>query len=64
LKIAREAEGDRISLKTGTDKISGIETWEIKFQEKRSPTLVHGERGESLLSSGSLWIELRIWPHR
>jgi hypothetical protein len=58
LRVAREAEGDRISFKkSGTDKISGIETWEIKFQEKRSPTLVHGELGESLLSSGSLWIE-------
>jgi len=58
LKVAREAEVDRFSFKkSGNDKISGIETWELKFQEKRSPTLVHGERGESLLSSGSLWIE-------
>ena len=58
LKVAREAEIDRFSIKrNGSDKISGIETWELKFQEKRSPTLVHGERGESLLSSGSLWIE-------
>jgi len=58
LKVAREAEIDRFSIKkNGSDKISGIETWELKFQEKRSPTLVHGGLGESLLSSGSLWIE-------
>jgi len=58
LKVAREAEIDRFSIKkNGSDKISGIETWELKFQEKRSPTLIHGEHGESLLSFGSLWIE-------
>jgi hypothetical protein len=58
LKVARKEEAARFSFsKRGEKKISGVETWEIKFQELRSPTLTHGLRGESLLSSGTLWIE-------
>ena len=37
--------------------MSGVETWEIDFKEQRSPTLTHGGHGESLLSTGKLWID-------
>jgi hypothetical protein len=58
LKIARAEEAPRFTFtRTDTDRVSGIDTWEIRFRERRSPTLVHGLNGESLLSTGALWIE-------
>jgi hypothetical protein len=58
LKIVRKAEAVRFSFtRKGEKKVSGVNTWEIKFQEQRAPTLIHGVRGESLLSSGTIWIE-------
>ena len=58
LRIARKDEAPRFTFtKRDEKKISGVETWEIRFQEERAPTLTHGLRGESLVSSGSLWIE-------
>jgi len=58
LRVARKQESGRFAFrKQDTDKVSGVETWEVAFQERRSPTLVHGNQGESLLSSGALWIE-------
>jgi hypothetical protein len=58
LKVARKAEAPRFSFsRRDTKKISGVDTWEVRFQEQRAPTLTHGIQGESLLSSGALWIE-------
>jgi hypothetical protein len=58
LKAARQKEAPRFSFsKKGTAKVSGIETWEIQFEEKRAPTLIHADTGQSLQASGSLWIE-------
>jgi len=58
LKVMREENVPRFDfVKHGSSKIRGIETWEIRFQELRSPTLVHGLAGESLLSNGTIWIE-------
>jgi hypothetical protein len=58
LKLVRKAEAARFKFEKESDKkISGVNTWEIRFQEQRGPTLSHGIKGESLLSSGSLWIE-------
>lgn len=58
LAVARAAESKRFAfVKEDTRKIDGVETWEIRFREQRSPTLTHGLKGESLLSSGALWIE-------
>jgi hypothetical protein len=58
LKIARKAEALRFSFTKREERIiTGVSTWEVRFQEERAPTLTHGLRGESLVSSGSLWIE-------
>jgi hypothetical protein len=58
LKVARQKETSRFSFsKKGNERVSGIETWEIRFEERRGPTLIHADAGQSLLSSGSLWIE-------
>ena len=58
LQVIREDQVPRFEfVKHGTGKIRGIEVWEIRFQELRSPTLVHGTGGESLISNGTLWIE-------
>jgi hypothetical protein len=58
LRVARRLEASRFEFKKhGTDKIDGVEVWEVRFQELRAPTLVKGTGGESLLSHGSLWIE-------
>lgn len=58
LKVVRRKEAVRFSFtKRGEKKVNGVDTWEIKFQEQRAPTLSHGLRGESLLSFGSMWIE-------
>jgi hypothetical protein len=58
LAVVRAAESKRFAfVKEDTRKIDGVETWEVRFKEQRSPTLTHGLNGESLLSSGALWIE-------
>lgn len=58
LKVVPKTEAPRFSFAKREDKkVSGVDTWEIRFQEERAPTLMHGLNGESLLSSGSLWIE-------
>src|SRR6185295_8541065 len=58
LKVLREDQVPRFEfVKHGTGKVGGIAVWEIRFQEQRSPTLVHGTGGESLTSNGTLWIE-------
>jgi len=58
LKVVRRQEATRFAFDPhGTDKINGIQGVQLRFQEQRSPTLVHGEHGESLLSSGAVWIE-------
>jgi hypothetical protein len=58
LRIVRKNEVGRFSFKKqGTSRISGIETWELRFREERAPTLTRGLNDESLFSSGSLWIE-------
>ena len=58
LKVLRRGEAPRFAFtKRGADKVNGIETVEVRFQEQRAPTLVQGKGGESLLSSGAVWIE-------
>jgi len=42
--------------KTGTERINGVLTWEVRFRETVGPTLVRGKTRE-LLSSGKLWIQ-------
>lgn len=58
LKVVRREEAPRFSfVQHGTGKVNGIQGIEVRFQELRAPTLVHGAGGESLTSSGTLWIE-------
>jgi hypothetical protein len=58
LAVMRKAEVQRFKFeKTGVDKILGVQTWEVRFQEVGTPTLVHGEKLEPLYSNGTLWIE-------
>lgn len=58
LKVVRKAEASRFSFtKRAEKKINGIGTWEINFKEERAPTLTHGLKGESLTSTGLIWIE-------
>jgi hypothetical protein len=58
LKVVRREEAPRFSfVQHGAGKVNGIQGIEVRFQELRAPTLVHGTGGESLISSGTLWIE-------
>ena len=58
LKVLHIAEMPRFEFtRDGNEKVDGLQTWKIKFQELRSPTLLHGVKGESLMSWGRLWIE-------
>ena len=58
LKVLRKSELSRFSFeKTGTSKVERVETWNIRFRELSSPTLVVGQDGKFLLSHGTLWIE-------
>ncbi len=58
LKVVRAEQAPRFSfVQRKSSRINGIQGVEVRFQELRSPTLVHGIHGESLLSSGAVWIE-------
>jgi hypothetical protein len=58
LKVLRESEVWRFSFeKDGTEKIDGVQTWVIHFSERGLQTLVRGDNGELLHSTGTLWIE-------
>ncbi len=58
LSVLRRSEAPRFSfVRAGASRINGIQTVELKFREERSPTLVHGIKGESLISTGAVWIE-------
>jgi hypothetical protein len=58
LKVLRSSEAQRFSFeRAGSSRIQGIQTWEIRFQERSGRSLVVGGNGEFLYSSGSLWIE-------
>jgi hypothetical protein len=58
LKLLRESDVWRFSFeKAGTEKVEGIQTWVIHFTERGTKTLVHGDHGEMLHSTGTVWIE-------
>lgn len=42
--------------KTGTKKIEGVQTWEIRFKETRSPTFVMTRAGKDVPLDGTLWV--------
>jgi len=37
------------------DRIDGIDTWRIAYDEQQTPTLIQNEHGESLFAHGRLW---------
>lgn len=43
--------------KSGERKIEGVTTWEIRYQEKGSPTIVASTTGQAAPSTGSLWVD-------
>ncbi len=58
LEVLRPTEVPRFEfLKTGTSKVNGILTWEVRFKELRGWTLVHGRPDQELFSHGTFWIE-------
>jgi hypothetical protein len=58
LKILRQGEIERFNFeKSGTEKVSGVSTWVVHFAERGLQTLVRGDHGERLYSTGTLWID-------
>ena len=48
----------------GKDRINGVETQRLDFEEFDEPTIVHSTQGESMWSRGAAWIEPdsgRLW---
>lgn len=48
----------------GIDRIAGVRTRRLDFEEFDTPTIVQGPEGEPLMSHGSVWIEPdsgRVW---
>jgi len=37
------------------EKVDGVETWRIAYDEQQAPTLIQNEHGESLYAHGRLW---------
>jgi hypothetical protein len=58
LNVLRESEVWRFNFEhTRMEKIDGVSTWVIQFTERGTQTLVRGDHGELLHSTGTLWIE-------
>src|SRR5215831_9705113 len=58
LHVLRKNEITRFAFdRAGTAKIDGVQTWKIRFRETAGPTLVVGDKGQTLNSRGMLWIE-------
>src|SRR5262245_11181669 len=58
LKVLRQTEIERFNFeKSRSEKINGVSTWAVHFAERGLQTLVRGEHGERLYSTGTLWID-------
>jgi hypothetical protein len=58
LKVLRRSEFSRFSFeRAGSGKIQGISAWMVRFHERSGRSLVAGINGETLYSTGTLWIE-------
>jgi hypothetical protein len=58
LKVLRPSEIERFNFeKSRTEKVNGVSTWVVHFAERGLQTLVHGDHGERLYSTGTLWID-------
>ena len=58
LKVLRANEIDHFNFeKSGTDRINGVSAWAVHFFERGLQTLVRGDHGERLYSTGTLWID-------
>jgi VWFA-related protein len=40
----------------GTERIDGVETWKIDFEETRKPSMIMTSDGRDIFASGSLWV--------
>jgi hypothetical protein len=40
----------------GPERVNGLDTWKISFDEKVRPTVVRDEKGEDLSATGTIWI--------
>lgn len=61
LEVLRQDQVERFTFeKAGVGKVGGVATWEVRFVEKLSPTLIHGsvtDLEKELFSHGTFWIE-------
>jgi hypothetical protein len=58
LRVLRKSEVARFSFdRAGTGKVGSVQTWKIRFHETTGRSLVAGMNGETLYSTGILWIE-------
>jgi hypothetical protein len=58
LKVLRKNEIGRFTFeRAGTAKIDGVSTLKIRFHETSGRSLVQGAKGETLYSTGTMWIE-------
>jgi hypothetical protein len=58
LRVLRKKEMSRFTFdRAGTAKIDGTPAWKIRFRETAGPSLVVGDKGQTLYSRGTLWIE-------
>ena len=58
LQVLEKDQAPRFAFKKmGTETIGNVETWQVRFEEKKGSTLVRNTRGENLFSTGTLWID-------
>lgn len=58
LQVLSATEQPRFAFRKADDqRIEGIDTWEIEFDENKPPTLITGSDGKDLLGHGKVWIE-------
>jgi hypothetical protein len=58
LKVLRKGEIGRFTFeRAGTAKIEGVSTWKIRFRETSGRSLVQGAKGETLYSTGNVWVD-------
>ncbi|MAG70612.1 MAG: hypothetical protein CL471_10020 [Acidobacteria bacterium] len=58
LQLLTWADQNRVRFeKDGEDRIDGVDTWRIDFEEFAPPALIIGEGGVPIYATGRLWIE-------
>lgn len=58
LEVVRFANHARFEFKVkGTDRINGVTTRRLDFEEFDTPTIIQGPQGEPLMAHGSVWLD-------